>query len=90
MQVLVKNWLVGAEKTEVAHLWAAVNVWLKYRSCLVDSKCSFSHRCSTESSFVHIAKKLRVETFIAATQPMAAKNHTGFTKDAFNMAFWLV
>ena len=35
MQVLVKNWLVGAEKTEVAHLWAAVNVWLKYRSCLV-------------------------------------------------------
>ena len=35
MQVLVKNWLVDAEKTEVAHLWAAVNVWLKYRSCLV-------------------------------------------------------
>ena len=35
MQVLVKNWLVGAEKTEVAHLWAAVNVWLKYQSCLV-------------------------------------------------------
>ena len=35
MQVLVKNWLVDDEKTEVAHLWAAVNVWLKYRSCLV-------------------------------------------------------
>ena len=35
MQVLVKNWLVGAEKTEVAHVWAALNVWLKYRSCLV-------------------------------------------------------
>ena len=36
MQVLVKNWLVDAEKTEVAHLWAAVNVWLKYQSCLVE------------------------------------------------------
>ena len=34
MQVLVKNWLLDAEKTEVAHLWDAVNVWLKYRSCL--------------------------------------------------------
>ena len=39
--VLVKNKLVDDEKTEVAHLWAAVNVWLKYRSCLVGlSKCS--------------------------------------------------
>ena len=35
MQFLVKTWLVDAEKTEVAHLRAAVNVWLKYRSCLV-------------------------------------------------------
>ena len=23
------------EKTEVAQVWAAANVWLKYRSCLV-------------------------------------------------------
>ena len=38
MQVLVKNWLVDAEKTEVAHLWAAVNVWLKYQSCLVEMR----------------------------------------------------
>ena len=35
MQVLVKNWLVGTGKTEMAHLWTAVNVWLKYRSGLV-------------------------------------------------------
>ena len=34
-QFLVKNWLVDAEKTEVAHLWAAVNVWLEYQSCLL-------------------------------------------------------
>ena len=48
--------------------------------------CSFSHHCSIESSFVHIAKKLRLEKFIAATQSMTAKNDTGFTKDAFNVS----
>ena len=42
MQVLVKNWLVDAEKTEVAHLWAAVNVWLKYQSCLVVNCSAFA------------------------------------------------
>ena len=38
MQVLVKNWLVGAEKTEVAHLWAAMcgsNIDLAWYSVIV-------------------------------------------------------
>ena len=50
---------------------------------LLASKCSLSQRCSIENSFVHIAKKLRLETFIAATQSTIAKNNTGFTKDAY-------
>ena len=41
MHFLVKNWLVDAKKTEMAHLWAAVNVWLKYLSCLVELLLSF-------------------------------------------------
>ena len=59
MQVLVKNWLVGAEKTEVAHLWAAVNVWLKYRSYLaveIFLKLTFSglgRRSSSNSGKKH-------------------------------------
>ena len=53
MQVLVKNWLVDAEKTEVAHLWAAVNVWLKYRSCLVGFISGF-HRHQQIQSVVKV------------------------------------
>ena len=57
VEVLVKNWLVNAEKTEVAHLSAAVNVWLKYRSCLVVAAC-FQRMLRIEARWLAVLQRM--------------------------------
>ena len=57
---------------------------------LLDSECSLSHCCSTESWSFHTAKTLRLEKFITATQSTIAKNDAGFPTANSSPSFRLV
>ena len=48
------------------------------------SKNTLFLRSNIKRSLVHIAKQLRLEKFVTATQPVIAENYTGFAKHSLN------